>query len=51
LIHGDYDCGWRDSYSAFIFTLKEFGVEPVYFIPDRLTEGYGLGESGVGEGC
>jgi len=49
LIHGDYDVDGVTSTALLFFTLREFGAEPVYFIPDRLTEGYGLGSSGVEE--
>jgi len=49
LIHGDYDVDGVTSTALLFFTLQEFGARPVYFIPDRLTEGYGLGSSGVEE--
>ena len=48
-IHGDYDVDGVTATALLFFTLKEFGAEPVYFIPDRLTEGYGLGSNGVEE--
>jgi len=49
LIHGDYDVDGITAIALLFFTLREFGVESVYYIPDRLTEGYGLGASGVEE--
>ncbi len=49
LIHGDYDVDGVTATALLFFTLQEFGAEPVYFIPDRLTEGYGLGLSVVEE--
>ena len=49
LIHGDYDVDGVTATALLLFTLKEFGVEPVYYIPDRITEGYGLGSNGVEE--
>jgi len=49
LIHGDYDVDGVTATAFLFFTLKELGAEPVYYIPDRLTEGYGLGSSGVEE--
>ena len=49
LIHGDYDVDGVTATALLFFTLREFGAEPVYFIPDRLTEGYGLGANGVEE--
>jgi len=49
LIHGDYDVDGVTATALLFFTLKELGAEPVYYIPDRLVEGYGLGSSGVEE--
>ena len=48
-IHGDYDVDGVTAISILTFTLRRFGVEPYYYIPDRLTEGYGLSEGGVKE--
>jgi len=47
LIHGDYDVDGITAVSILIFTLRNFGIEPDYYIPDRLTEGYGLSTGGV----
>jgi len=47
LIHGDYDVDGVTSISLLIFTLRKFGINPQYYIPDRLSEGYGLSEEGV----
>jgi len=49
LIHGDYDVDGITAVSLLMFTLRRFGVEPYYYVPDRLTEGYGLGSKGVKE--
>ncbi|MBU3911878.1 MAG: single-stranded-DNA-specific exonuclease RecJ [Candidatus Omnitrophica bacterium] len=49
LIHGDYDVDGITSISILIFTLRGLGVDPLYYIPDRLTEGYGLSSGGVEE--
>ncbi|MDP2980874.1 MAG: single-stranded-DNA-specific exonuclease RecJ [Candidatus Omnitrophota bacterium] len=49
LIHGDYDTDGVTATVLLFFTLQEFGVEPAYYIPDRITEGYGLGANGVEE--
>jgi len=49
LIHGDYDVDGITATALLFFTLKEFGARPVYYIPDRITEGYGLGSNGVSE--
>lgn len=48
-IHGDYDVDGITAISVVIFTLRSFGIEADYYIPDRLTEGYGLSEGGVKE--
>ncbi|MDP2911463.1 MAG: single-stranded-DNA-specific exonuclease RecJ [Candidatus Omnitrophota bacterium] len=49
LIHGDYDVDGVTATALLFSTLRNFGIETVYYIPDRLTEGYGLGSSGVEE--
>ncbi|MFC1509148.1 single-stranded-DNA-specific exonuclease RecJ [Candidatus Omnitrophota bacterium] len=49
LIHGDYDVDGITAISVLVFTLRDFGIDPVYYIPDRITEGYGLSEAGVKE--
>ena len=48
-IHGDYDVDGVTAISLLMFTLRNFGIEPVYYIPDRLIEGYGLSIAGVKE--
>ena len=49
LIHGDYDVDGITAISILVFTLRNFGLEPYYYVPHRLTEGYGLSASGVKE--
>jgi len=49
LIHGDYDVDGITATAILVFTLRSLGIEPHYYIPDRLTEGYGLSEGGVKE--
>ena len=49
LIHGDYDVDGITSVAVLMFTLRSLGVDPVYYIPDRLTQGYGLSSDGVRE--
>jgi single-stranded-DNA-specific exonuclease len=49
LIHGDYDVDGITSIAVMVFTLRGLGLEPLYYIPDRLTEGYGLSSGGVEE--
>ena len=47
LIHGDYDVDGITSVALVISTLRNFGLDADYYVPDRITEGYGLGEAGV----
>ena len=47
LVHGDYDVDGITSVALVISTLRNFGLDPDYYVPDRITEGYGLGEAGV----
>ncbi len=47
LIHGDYDCDGITASSLLYRFLKHFAVNVDYYIPDRLSEGYGLSEAGV----
>ena len=49
LIHGDYDVDGITSIALMVFTLRDLGADPLYYIPDRLTEGYGLSSGGVEE--
>ncbi|ORU00276.1 Single-stranded-DNA-specific exonuclease RecJ [Anaerovibrio sp. JC8] len=41
-IYGDYDCDGITATSLLMITFKDLGVDVDYYIPDRLTEGYGL---------
>ena len=41
-IYGDYDCDGITATSLLMTTFKALGTEVDYYIPDRLTEGYGL---------
>jgi single-stranded-DNA-specific exonuclease len=49
LIHGDYDVDGVTATALLIFVLRDFGLTPFYYIPDRLNEGYGLSAEGVKE--
>lgn len=49
LVHGDYDVDGITAISILMFTLRSLGADPLYYIPDRLTEGYGLSSRGVEE--
>lgn len=47
LIHGDYDCDGITATALLWRFLSAYGVQVSYYIPDRLSEGYGLSEPGV----
>ncbi|MFH1783117.1 MAG: single-stranded-DNA-specific exonuclease RecJ [Candidatus Omnitrophota bacterium] len=47
LIHGDYDVDGVTSITLLMFTLRNLGLDPIYYIPHRMTEGYGLSDGGV----
>jgi single-stranded-DNA-specific exonuclease len=48
-IHGDYDVDGVTSTSILVSTLRKLGAECDWFIPDRLSDGYGLTMSSVEE--
>ena len=48
-IHGDYDVDGVTSTSILVSTLRSLGAECDWFIPDRLSDGYGLTMSSVEE--
>ncbi|MCK4815445.1 DHH family phosphoesterase, partial [bacterium] len=45
--YGDYDVDGITATSLLYLFLKHLGIEPFYYIPDRLKEGYGLSVSGI----
>lgn len=47
LIFGDYDVDGVTSTVFLTEILRHFGIRPRYFIPNRLTEGYGLSPAAV----
>ncbi|MEW6534208.1 MAG: single-stranded-DNA-specific exonuclease RecJ [Candidatus Auribacterota bacterium] len=47
LIHGDYDVDGITSTAIMYVILRSVGVPVYYYIPNRLVEGYGLGEEGI----
>ncbi len=48
MIYGDYDVDGTTSTSLLYLVLKEFGLEePIYYIPNREREGYGISISGI----
>src|SRR3954447_17908716 len=48
-IHGDYDVDGVTSTSILVSTLRSLGAECDWFIPDRLSDGYGLTASSIEE--
>jgi single-stranded-DNA-specific exonuclease len=46
-VYGDYDVDGITSTSLMIRTLKELGSDAVYYIPNRIEEGYGLSISSM----
>ena len=49
LIYGDYDVDGATSVSLLYRFFKSVGMNPLFHIPDRMTEGYGLSEDGMRE--
>jgi len=47
LIHGDYDVDGVTSTAILYSILSQVGIPVYYYIPNRLMEGYGLGEEGI----
>ncbi|OQY28689.1 MAG: single-stranded-DNA-specific exonuclease RecJ [Candidatus Cloacimonetes bacterium 4572_55] len=48
MIHGDYDVDGVTSTSLLYLTLQKLGAVVSYYIPNRLSSGYGLSETSVG---
>src|SRR3954468_11506334 len=48
-LHGDYDVDGVTSTSILVSTLRSLGAECDWFIPDRLSDGYGLTASSIEE--
>lgn len=48
-IWGDYDADGMTAVATWTIALRELGVDPVRHVPSRLTDGYGLSESGLRE--
>jgi single-stranded-DNA-specific exonuclease len=47
LVYGDYDVDGTCSTALMYMFLKELGANAEYYIPNRLTEGYGISEGGI----
>ncbi|MGH9896394.1 MAG: single-stranded-DNA-specific exonuclease RecJ, partial [bacterium] len=44
---GDYDVDGTTGSSALVLFLRQLGADPVYYIPHRISEGYGISEEGI----
>lgn len=49
LIHGDYDVDGTSGVALLVRVLRGLGARVSYYVPNRLSEGYGLSELGVRE--
>lgn len=47
LIYGDYDVDGTCATAILVIFLKQLGADVLYYIPNRLTEGYGVSEAGM----
>lgn len=47
LVYGDYDVDGTNGASMLHLFFSEIGCTSAYYIPDRLTEGYGISQTGV----
>ena len=47
LVFGDYDVDGITSTTLLVCVLRHFGIEPSYFVPRRMEEGYGLSAAAI----
>jgi single-stranded-DNA-specific exonuclease len=47
IVHGDYDADGITATALTLIALRRLGSEPVFFVPDRFRDGYGITASGV----
>lgn len=47
LVYGDYDVDGTNGAGMLYMYFREIGCDVEYYIPDRLTEGYGISQTGV----
>lgn len=47
MILGDYDVDGTCGVSLFYLFLRELGLDPEFYIPDRINEGYGISEKAI----
>lgn len=46
-IYGDYDVDGITATSILILYMRSLGLDPAYYLPDRMSEGYGLNENAI----
>jgi single-stranded-DNA-specific exonuclease len=46
-VHGDYDCDGVSATAILVGALRDLGADCDWYIPDRLSDGYGLTRDGV----
>ncbi len=49
VIYGDYDVDGTTSVALLLLFLKQFGLQPLFYIPNRIKDGYGLSDEGIRE--
>ena len=49
VIFGDYDVDGITSTALLYYVLNRFGADVIWYLPDRLLEGYGLSKKGIDE--
>jgi len=49
VVYGDYDADGITATTVLMEALREIGISPTYYIPDRMTEGYGLHQDALAE--
>lgn len=47
MVFGDYDADGVTGTALLVTVLRRLGVRVIYYLPERLTEGYGLNKSGI----
>lgn len=47
LVYGDYDVDGTTATAIMYLFIREFGSQPLFYIPHRFKEGYGIGEDGI----
>jgi single-stranded-DNA-specific exonuclease len=49
MVYGDYDVDGVTASSLMFLVLNKLGAQVIYYLPNRLVEGYGLSEDGIHE--